>query len=474
MKNEKLEQLLNKVVEYNQPETEKSKGCNFKGFLYKTYRGYYIKVIEHITGTDIAVGDKIYLKEGEEQYVIHAEKPKLMRVDKNSWHYSVTKFVLGEKAPTPQTMQNGCPYFWLMIFSLLTCTFVAIWKGLKAIFMLLPKGFMFLLEKSVDNWMATMDEVAAYDIYNSRWYGQDKDSIKMPVTAKVFFESSDESFFDYFLKKKYGEGNYKYDEKSSEIQAKWAAWRKEVKEAREKREAIERERNAEIYRKEMEHAAKRAEAKAKWDERMKPFNDGMRKLLTSIENAFTFKGDTKNIIRRTKQVVGALITIVLLVGTFFFVQLAAYGLMFLVDLCIKGWMLFVALAALAAVVGIIYVVGVFIGGWLQGLVNEYKKGKKIWYVEPFIYLVWLPVKYVGLAIAYTFLYIIWKPIEYVIYKFLIMFVIVKTSKLIWKGLCAFGRGLANGTGVFGEYVNADYTGLCPGIEWTGFDEEDEK
>jgi hypothetical protein len=63
----------------------------------KDSKGYYIKVVETISGTDVAEKDILYLKEGEERYVIHADKPKLMRVDKYSWHYKVTKFVLGKK-----------------------------------------------------------------------------------------------------------------------------------------------------------------------------------------------------------------------------------------------------------------------------------------------------------------------------------------------------------------------------------------
>jgi len=40
MKSEKLELLINKVVEFNQPEV-----CYYKGFLYKNETGYYIKVV---------------------------------------------------------------------------------------------------------------------------------------------------------------------------------------------------------------------------------------------------------------------------------------------------------------------------------------------------------------------------------------------------------------------------------------------
>jgi len=131
MKNEKLELLLNKVIEYNRPDK-----CKFRGFLYKDTggyseegeTGYFIKVIEVDFGTDIAVNDKLYLKEEWVEYVTASDKPKLMRVKRDSLHYKLVKYVLGDKAPTPKTMQNGCPYFWLLLFSVLTVTFVVLWQ----------------------------------------------------------------------------------------------------------------------------------------------------------------------------------------------------------------------------------------------------------------------------------------------------------------------------------------------------------
>jgi hypothetical protein len=118
---------------------------------------------------------------------------------------------------------------------------------------------------------------------------------------------------------------------------------------------------------------------------------------------------------------------------------------------------------------LIYVIGVFVGSWLQKIVNKYKSGKKIWYIEPLIYLFWYPAKYIFLFIMYALLYVIWIPIKYIFYKFLWNTVLVNLGILIWKGLCAFGRGLVNSTGVFGEYFGASYSDYCPGIEWV--DEE---
>jgi uncharacterized FlaG/YvyC family protein len=471
MKNEKLELLLNKVVEFNKPDA-----VNFKGFLYKDSKGYYIKVVEAISGTDVAEKDILYLKDGEEQYVIHADKPKLMRVDKKSWHYQLMQYVLGSKTPTPQNMQNGCPYFWLLVFSLFASIFVTIGKTVKFVFLLIPKGFVWCLQKSVDAWLASIDDVTAYDLYTSQYgqYNYRSDAQKLPITAKIFFDTNDDTFFNYFLKKKYGEGANFDGEKKKEIEAKWQEWRKEVRKARDLKNSAEALKREEQERREYAREQKRIANQEIWDARMKPLVDAFKKFFASIKQAFTFKIDTKSLIKRTKQVVGVIITLLLLTAAFFFVEYFALALMIAIDACIKHWYILVGVICGVAVVGLLYFVGVFVGGWLQNIINIYKKGKKIWYIEPLIYLIWYPVKYIGLAIGYTILYVLWKPLFFVFYTVLVEIVIINLSKLTWKALCAIGRGLANSTGVFGEYFHADYTGLCPGLEWTGFDEEEKK
>ena len=145
MKNEKLKSLLNKVVEYNDPNAYGGNGCHFKAFLYKKTSGYYFKVVEVIAGTDLAFNDIIPLKEGDEAFLIVADKPKLMRVDKRSWHYRLVQYVLKSNAPTPQDMQNGCPYFWLAVFSMLVVPFTQLYKLVKWIVLLIPKALFWVL-----------------------------------------------------------------------------------------------------------------------------------------------------------------------------------------------------------------------------------------------------------------------------------------------------------------------------------------
>lgn len=474
MKNEKLELLLNKVVEYNQPTTINSNGCHFKGFLYYDWRGYYIKVIEYISGKDITVDDKVYLKENEEQYIIHADKPKLMKVSLKSWHYKLMKFVLRGKTPTPQTLQNGCPYFWLLVFSLFACTFVAIWEVAKFTFLLIPKGFIWCLEQSVNAWIMSVDDVEAYEIYNNKYHSR-KDEQKLPITAKIFLDAKDEEFFNYFLSKKYGitarKNKKEYDLKYNEINAQWKIWKAEIFQARQKRDAERRVKEAAIAQKEYDREIIREKNRLKWEARMRPIKDDFKVIFTTIRKTFTFKGDTKSLIKRTKQIVGVIITILLLAISYLLINGLAFALMFLIDICIKNWDVFAILGFIGIAGGIIYALSIFVWGWIEKLINKYNTGKKIWYIEPFIYLFYYPIKYIIFAIGYFLLYIIWKPIKFIFYDFLWKIVLINFGVYGWKMICAFGRGLANSTGVFGEYFNASYTDYCPGIEWVDVDEE---
>jgi hypothetical protein len=465
MKIEKLELLLNKVVEYNKPD-----GFHYKGFLYKDdYQGYYIKVVEAIDNTVIEVNSKLRVNNDDEQYVTQADKPKLMRISLKSWHYRLMKFVLRSKTPTPTTMQNGCPYFWLLIFSLFACPFVAFWKIFIFLLLLVPKVLFYGLEKLTIAWMEGIDDASAYEMYYKKEY------VKPPLTTQIFFDKSDEDFFSFFLSKRYGvdynKNQVAYNLKKDEIKDKWQEWRKEleVKHLKETNEYYERAQKRAA--KQFEYERRQAERKAKWDTRMKPIKNAFTKIFASIHKVFTFKGDLKTLIKRTKQVVGALITLLLLDATFFVVEGLAYILMAVVDACITYWYLFAGAGCVMIVAIIIYVLYILFTGWIQNIVNKYKLGKRIWYIEPLIYCIYYPLKYVSLGTAYGLFYVICIPTKFIFYDFLWKIIFVPTGKFLWKVLYALGRGIANSTGVFGEYFNASYTDYCPGIEWVDTDKE---
>nr|MDA3780494.1 hypothetical protein [Bacteroidales bacterium] len=194
MKNKKLDLMLNKVVEYNNTK----KKNHFKAFLYKNHDKYYFKIIEVLSGTDISFNDIINVEKGDVKFLTIAQKPKLMVVSKNSWHYKLLKYVLRDSAPTPKDMQNGCPYFWLLIFSGLVLPFILIFKVLKWIVLLIPEIILWVLKQMVDSWIVGLDDAEAYDLENEYYF-----NTKMPKTAKLFFNNNDEDFFKYFLSKKY-------------------------------------------------------------------------------------------------------------------------------------------------------------------------------------------------------------------------------------------------------------------------------
>jgi hypothetical protein len=464
MKNEKLELLLNKVVEYNQ-----SGIAQYRGFLYKNGTdGYYIKVVEVDSG-NIVIDEKVYLKESDAQFITQSEKPKLMRVSMKSWHYRLIKFVLGSNAPTPKTMQNGCPYFWLLLFSLFIVIFVLLGHLIKFIFLSIPKMLLWGLKKLTKGWVMNLDERQVYGMY---W----NNDTKMPMTAKIYFDKSDENFLDYFLLERYhlsGKINpEEYEKKKQELFVKYEQWREELAKSRQFYREEAQKREEENERRKAERERLQAIKKAKWDARMKPINDGFRKIFTSISNAFTFNpANLKNIIKRTKQFVGALITLFLLAVTYFAVNGLTCCLIAAIDWCIANWIYFALLGLCTVAVGIIYILYVLISGWLQNVVNKYQIGKKVWYIEPLIYLIWYPVKYVVLGIVYGFFYIICIPIKFIFYNFIFKLILAPLGILIWKLLKALGSGLKNSSGVFGEYFNASYSDYCPGIEWVDTEEE---
>lgn len=473
MKDEKLKLMLNKVVEYNDPKADSGKGCHFKAFLYKKTSGYYFKVVEVITGTDVSFNDIITLKDGDENHIIIANKPKLMRVDKSSWHYKLIGYVLRSNAPTPQDMQNGCPYFWLLVFSILVVPFILLFKVLKWIVLLIPKLLFWILEQMVNGWIAGLDDETAYEL---QWNGSQSSYANMPKTAKIYLQNSDEGFFQLFLSKKYKDldkNDPEYTAKQDEIKTKWEVWRKDLEERRMEKHRFESERDTEKRRLADIQAEKRAESKAKWDARIDPILDSLDNIGAWFKKTFTVeRGRVNLIVKRTKQFMGLIVTLVTLAITYFAVNYIAMGLMAFIDLCIANWMVFVYLGLIAVAVGLAYLLWVLISSWGQTIVNKYKRGKRVWYIEPFIYLVWYPVKYIAMALAWLVLYILFYPLKFIFYTLLFKWFFKPIGLFIAKLVVGLVKGIGSSSGIFGEYFGASYSDYCPGIEWTGFDEDE--
>jgi len=471
MKNEKLELLLNKVVEYNDPKAYKGKGCHFKAFLYKykNKEGHYFKLIEVMAGSDLAFDDIIPLKKGDEKFLIVADKPKLMRVSRKSWHYRLMKYVLQSNTPTPKNMQNGCPYFWLLIFSILAVSFKLLFLAVKWVILLIPKGLYWVLGQLVNDWIASLDDEAAYDLY---W---DSGNSKMPKTAKIFFKNSDDKFFNFFLSRKHKDvkvSDEDFMKKRDEIRLKWEVWQKELNEKRQTQRAIDAENRAKraVIRREQDRL--REISRQKWEARMKPVYDGFNSIGAWLVKTFTVeRGRINMIVKRTKQFIGLIATLCVLLFTFFVVTLLAQGIMIVVDALIVGWMYIVIVLCLLAAVGIIFLIYILISSWLQKVVNKYKRGRKVWYIEPLIYLIWYPVKYITISIAFLVVKIIFIPIKFIFYTLIFKYFLKPIGIFIVKVVVGLVKGIGSSSGIFGEYFGASYSDYCPGLEWCDFEEE---
>lgn len=471
MENEKLKLMLNKVVEYNDPKAYGGKGCHFKAFLYKNYRGYYFKVVEVLSGTDLAFNDIIYLNEGDEKHLVVADKPKLMRISKHSWHYRLLKYVLRSNAPTPKDMQNGCPYFWLLVFSILVVPFIGLFQAAKWAILLIPKMLFWMLEQMVMSWITSLDDEAAYELKYNGNYG----STKMPKTAKIFFDNTDDDFFSLFLSKKYNvdKRDPMYAEKQAEIQMKWKVWRDDLDKRREEQRNLETIKQAERRKREAIQAEKRYQSQLEWEAKMKPIREGFAEIGAWFKKTFTVeRGRRNSIVKGTKQFMGAVVTLIILGVTFFIVNYVSLGLMIAVDWCIANWQIFVGLAGAGVIFGILYLLYILITSWGQAVINKYERGKKVWYVEPLIYLVWYPVKYLALSIAFIVVKIIWAFLKFIFYTVIFKHFLKPVGLFIAKLAVGLVKGIGSSSGVFGEYFGASYSDYCPGIEWVDFDDEE--
>lgn len=469
MKNDKLKMLLNKVVEFNR---NGKTPINVKGFLYKKPQKsekYYIKVVEVIQGKHIKINDLIDLVSGDEKYITIAEKPKLMRVSLKSWHYRLIKFILGNNAPTPQNMQNGCPYFWLLILSMILSPFKLLGKLFISTLDGITNILVWLLEGVTNDWVDSISDEQAYEIFTNNL--SSNSYANMPLTVKKYFKNkygdnlTGIEFYKHYIKEKYGinfeKQNADFNKTNADIEKRWNLWRMNLRKKRDEFDNLmfkKRQKELEISR------IKEKEYKEKWDARMKPLTNFIDEII-----AFFDTNNWKIMIRRTKQFVGFIITTLLLITSFFLVNFIVYGLTILIDLCIENWEFLVVFGVGTVLMGISYMLYFILTTWIQSLIIKYKKGKKIWYVEPMIYLFYYPLKYLVTAICYTFLYVIYYPMKFLIYNILYLF--------MWKNLIKLGRwigrGFMNSIGIFGEYFDASYTDYCPGIEWVDTEDVNE-
>lgn len=471
MKNEKLNSLIHKLVEL------KTETDHIKGFLFKDNDLYYIKPIEVYLGSAKETV-KHYLSESDAFFIEFCESPKLMKVSMKSWHYRLMKYVLGKYVPTPQTMQNGCPYFWLLIFSMLVVPFKFAFKGLLSFFL----GFPYLFWKAVESLAyitlrAIPEEKADSINYHGNQY---RGRYDVPIFASVYFKKSRKSFIETYIRAKYGitkESNpIEYQEKVDALSLlRREAYKKNrnlANKIRLEKHYAERKRLEEI---ESIRNEKRILRQKRNELFWKPVNEKLAKIKKSISNTLTFDYKRSPIIKRTKQFIGLLISLIVLVVASIIVMMATTTTIAIIDgigyllANYAGIILTIFVGMILAC--ILIAAGYFLYNWIQGLVGKYEVGKKIWYVEGVLHAIWYPMQHLAKFLFYAIYYVFYKPLYFIIFTILYEKIIINSGLFLWNMLKAYNAIIMGSLGIFGEYFGASKKDYCPGLEWVDTDDE---
>jgi hypothetical protein len=443
---------VNKLVVYQ------TKASEFKGFLLKDNGNYSIKVIEVTRGV-VRVDDVFKLKVKDLANIVQSEYPKLMAVSMKSWHYRLVKYVLGSSAPTPKTMHNGCPYFWLLIFSLIASPFVLLGGILGKIFTFIFVGFERLMDALVDQWLDNLDASEIYD------YSQNGGDFYNPNIFTRVISGSKRNAFDRFVFLKYGidkdVDSDKFREQTKIIFNEWREWRRKQYEKQSLQQAE--------YQKSL---AKKRISDEKWNKRTQPIKDGIAKALLSIEDFFTnikksFTGNN-NLVKRTKEFVGLFVTILMLAITLGIVSGVAVVIVMISDALAGNWFVIFETLICLIVIATVVLIAFFLAAMVMAFVDKCKNNRNAWYSKILLSAIFAPIVNIGKFIAYGLFYVVFIPLKFIIFDFLWKIVYIKIIAGTFIGL--FNVTINSG-GIFTEYFKASYSDYCPGIEWVDTDDE---
>lgn len=356
-----------------------------------------------------------------------------VKLSTKSWHYKFMKFVLGQLAPTPGNMHNLCPYFWLLIFSILVFWFVIplkyIFKSIGWIF----EGIIEFTEKYmiIPACETYEEELSDLELYEIIYHGKKLKRVYASfnkVDNKYNYERKEAAY--ELWKKKYGSSVFKKPANRNfygEYTKKYEKWVEEQERAYQDLMVEKAEINTSSY---------------SYEEKLSDFRGGVDDWFTKVrDNIYSYK----NIIKWTKRISGAIVTGVLLLATYFAVNFIGRGILWLVEHW--DWKVFLGLTIALAITVVIIGLFFLLRSWVY-LINE--KGLKLWYAKliyyPLYYLVYWPLTII-------FYHFIWQLILLNVWYFL-----KKGAQLIWGSFLGF-------LGIFGEYFGASYTDYCPGIEW---------
>ena len=353
----------------------------------------------------------------------------------NSWHFKLVKLVLGDAAPTPSTMNNFCPYWWLLVFSLLTCVVVVPVRllfrlgnaVLNAVDNIVTKT---LIEPAAKSWEDSLTDQDAFQIW------QHNEEINKTYRKVFGYDKGGydkDRFVEKWFEKRYGKTTRLNTSRERDgYTPEFNNWINQ---------------QAEEWSKYCEEASKERAAKPyvpTYEDRLETVRDSFGDFFSRIGEAVS---SWKNIIKWTKRVTGALVTGVLLVMTYFVVSYLGRGILWLIDNW--DWQVAATGAIGLGIIGTIALLVWLFSKWVNYMVV---KGTKLWYVK----------------VLYSFTYwCFWTPLKLFFYNFLWQLVIVNLAYLIAAGAKGGWKGVLGFLGIFGEYFGASYTDYCPGIRWEG-------
>ena len=348
-----------------------------------------------------------------------SEKPGV-RMNIKQWHFKLIKLVLGSAAPTPQTIHNLCPYFWLLIFSIIVCAVVVPIRGIVKVLDWIGTGINNFVLNSMTIPAATAWEEKLSDLDVYQMYQENisiNKSYKKAFGDEGWISSSD---FTYsWWEKKYKKPHFEKSSFTDEFMAWIATQQKAYAELNWNK--IKKENN--------------------YEQKLDNWRDNLDDFFHRVSDYFN---SWKNIIKWTKRFVGLVVTSVGLAATYFVVTFLGKGVLWFVE----NWDWQVFLIVVVALVGlaVIYIIVWLLTKWVDYM---RQKGTSLWYVK------------LGYWIVMAAIF----PIKIVFYHFLwqllirnIIYLIVKGAKFVWGAILGF-------LGIFGEYFGASYTDYCPGIEW---------
>lgn len=351
-------------------------------------------------------------------------------ISTKSWHYIWMKFVLGTKlSPTAKTMHNLCPYFWLLIFSIIISPVVL---PIKLIVSMVKGANNAITNFMMNSWI--MPNAVAW-----------KDGIQDLEAISILRMESDLGFwykkaFDYdrsdmvygWWKTTYGKDCIDDKGRYSPEFIEWkSVWDVELNKILDTKSEASQLKASETRKK-----------KQRFEDKMVGFRSRVEARWIMITEYFQ---SLNNIIKWTKRTVGLIITVIGLVCTFVLTSFIAKGFLYLVSI----WTFQGTLTGGIGAIGIITVIAIFflIIKWTE-VIKE--KGLSLWYVKavywPIYILIFWPLKII-------FQYLIW---ELILLNLFYLF--VGGGKSLWIGILGF-------MGIFGEYFGASYSDVCPGLDW---------